>query len=259
MIELKQFNTIEDALELIFSLINHINAFDKKEAELEAENLRLKAEIQRLKGDDPDPITPSGMIPPYKKKDGKGDKIKPGRKNGHEGSRREAPEAIDNFVEHELAQCPDCGCPLCKTIGKRKRIIEDISVTRPEVTEHTINRYYCKNCRKTVEPIITEALPNAQIGLKFLVTTARLHFGLGMTVGNIVKWADGLSRFKITPGGLTQMWFNFAERLRTFYDIIQVEVRRSPNVKIDETGWRVMGQAEVPRSCAARAESHVSH
>jgi len=51
---------------------------------------------------------------------------------------------------------------------KRKRKIEDIPVIKPEVTEHTINRYYCQNCKKTVEPIITDAMPNAQIGLKFL-------------------------------------------------------------------------------------------
>jgi len=38
------------------------------------------------------------------------------------------------------------------------------------------------------------------------------------------------------------MWFNLAERLRPFYDVIHQEVRGSPAVKCDETGWRVLGK-----------------
>lgn len=219
------------------------NAELKREnAELKKENTELRDEIKRLKGEDPDPNTPSGMTPTYRKENKKSRHLKPGCKKGHKGSRREPPKVNMPPVEHELKQCPDCGCPLCKSIGKRKRVIEDIPVTKPEVTEHIINRYYCKNCCKNVEPVITEALPGSQLGIRFLLITAWLHFGLGMTIGNITKWLNTIVGIEITSSGLTQMWKRLADYLVPLYNDIGKEVRGSPVVHADETGWRVNGK-----------------
>jgi regulator of replication initiation timing len=255
MIDVESINTLQEAKATIYTLIEYIKKLESKIAALEVavselkkenavlkeENLQLKQEIKRLRGDDPDPNTPSGMIPTFKKQNKKEKHSKPGRKNGHEGSRREQPKATA-FINHELKQCPDCGCCLCKSQGKRKRIIEDIAISKPEVTEHTINRYYCPRCKKPVEPLITCALPHSQLGNRFLVTTAWLHFCLGMTVGNIVKWLDAIGGLKITAGGLTQMWQRLAMYLGPMYDEIGNEVRGSPVAHADETGWRLNGK-----------------
>ena len=255
MIDVESINTLQEAKATIYTLIEYIKKLESKIAALEVavselkkenavlkeENLQLKEEIKRLRDGAPDPNTPSGMIPAFKKQNKKQKHSKPGRKNGHEGSRREQPKATV-FINHEMKQCPDCGCCLCKAQGKRKRIIEDIAISKPEVTEHTINRYYCPRCKKPVEPVITSALPHSQLGNRFLVTTAWLHFCLGMTVGNIVKWLDAIGGIKITTGGLTQMWQRLAMYLGPMYDEIGNEVRGSPVAHADETGWRLNGK-----------------
>ncbi|GAG31711.1 unnamed protein product, partial [marine sediment metagenome] len=44
-------------------------------------------------------------------------------------------------------------------------MIEDIpEEIEPVVTEHTIWRDYCPQCRKHVEPVVPEALPGATLG-----------------------------------------------------------------------------------------------
>ena len=41
-----------------------------------------------------------------------------------------------------------------------------------EVTEHTIHRDWCGNCRKRVEPTVPDALPGATLGNHVLVISA---------------------------------------------------------------------------------------
>src|ERR1700730_11235133 len=60
----------------------------------------------------PSPTTPSGMVPPYQKPVISGRRKRPGRKAGHSGQRRQAPEQIDQHLEHRCKQCPTCQGPL---------------------------------------------------------------------------------------------------------------------------------------------------
>lgn len=192
--DLDKINYLDEAKKSIVLLLNEIET-------LEAEIARLKALLE------PDPSTPSGSIPTYKKANKKKQRHKkPGRKKGHRGERRAIPENIDRYEEHTAKTCPDCGAPLGKPIEKRKRYIEDIPNIKPEVTEHTINRYFCPHCKKNVEPKVTCALPRAQFGLRFLLITAWMHFALGMTAGNIIKWLGSVCQMEVSAGGLTQMW-----------------------------------------------------
>ncbi len=72
---------------------------------------------------------------------------------------------IDRREEHRAEVCPDCGGPLQRCKRKRTRTVEDIlEDLRTAVTEHTIHRDYCPACKKHVEPIVPDALPNAKIG-----------------------------------------------------------------------------------------------
>lgn len=55
------------------------------------------------------PTTPSGMTPVYLKPSANRRRKKPGRKPGHSGAWRPAPQHIDSTCEHPLKTCPDCG------------------------------------------------------------------------------------------------------------------------------------------------------
>src|SRR5262249_30752576 len=99
------------------------------------------------------PSTPSGMKPTFHKPTTKTRSKKPGRAQGHPGSRRPTPSKIDRHQEHRAEACPECGGPLQRCRQSRTRVIEDIpEIIEPVVTEHTIHRDYCPKCHKQVEP-----------------------------------------------------------------------------------------------------------
>jgi hypothetical protein len=187
------------------------------------------------------PTTPSGMTPPYLKPAHKKRNKPPGRGKGHPGAARPRPTHIDQYAEHTLEHCPDCQTPLPKPVDSYRRYIEDLPPVQPVVTEHTIHRYWCPQCKKIVAPMVPEALPNAMIGLRLVVFTAWLHYLVGVSVQSLVQMVSVFSSFKVSAGGLTQAWKNLAGLLEPLYDAIGQKVSQSAVLSADETGWRLSG------------------
>ncbi len=162
-----------------------------------------------------------------------------GRKKGHQGTRRNLPTQIDRTEEHRASCCPDCGGELKKCSGTRERIIEDIPEdVRVETVKHVIHRDWCPNCRKAVEPIVTDALPKSSIGNGIVVLCAWLHFALGNTIAQILEVFNFHLRFKMSPGGLVQMWHRLADILLAWYEEIIEDIQKAGVLHGDETGWR---------------------
>jgi len=163
-----------------------------------------KAEQLNGKPPQPAPTTPSSMIAPYQKPAHRQRKKTPGRPVGHPGTGRRRPTKIDATEIHPLCQCPECGSPVQKPVRVYRRIIEDIPPVEPRVTEHVVNGYRCSKCKKIVIAKVTDALPNAGIGLRPVVFTAWLHYPVGVSVDNPVAMLSVLSSVKVSAGGLTQ-------------------------------------------------------
>ena len=68
------------------------------------------------------PATPSAMVPTFLKTPADARRRKPGRKAGHPGTRRPAPEAIHRRVAHRLVCCPNCRGALTRTQQTRTLI-----------------------------------------------------------------------------------------------------------------------------------------
>lgn len=189
------------------------------------------------------PATPSGMKPvhqkPLNQKRGK----KPGRKAGHPGSRRKSPDRIDQRKTHRASCCPHCQGKLKQCSTTRTRYTEDIpqNIT-PVVTEHTIHRDWCPHCKKSVEPVVPDALPGSQIGNRVLTLSAWLHYGLGQTIDHVVDVFNHHLQFPLTAGGLVQQWYRLQEILFPWYEQIQAEALSAAVLHADETGWRVNGR-----------------
>lgn len=189
------------------------------------------------------PARPSGMTPVHQKpattKRGK----KPGRKAGHPGSRRKAPDRIDERKTHRAAFCPHCQGPLKRCCNTRTRFTEDIPADiRPVATEHTIHRDWCPRCRKQVEPVVPDALPGSQIGNRVLTLSAWLHYGLGQTTAHVVDVFNHHLQFPLSRGGLIQQWYRLQEILFPWYEQIREQALASAVLHGDETGWRVNGK-----------------
>lgn len=189
------------------------------------------------------PSTPSGMVPVYQKPSvGRRRRKKPGAKPGHAGSRRKTPEKIDERAEHRLDACPCCGGELQRCKRTRTRIIEDIpQEITPVVTEHTIHRDYCPSCKKHVEPVVPDAMPNATLGHHVVALSSWFHYGLGVTIGQVRDILGSHLHTDITAGGLLDGWQRLAETLFPWYEQIGREARAGAVLHADETGWRVDG------------------
>ena len=191
----------------------------------------------------PSPSTPSGMVPIYTKPNTPKRRQKPGAKKGHPGHRRDQPKRIDKHETHRLKRCPCCGGPLQRCARKRTRTIEDIpEEIEPVVTEHTIHRDYCPKCKKHVEPVVPDAMPGATLGHQVIALTSWFHYGLGITIDQIVDILGYHLQTKLTPGGLIGAWRRLSEILLAWYEQIAEEAKNSAYLHADETGWRVNGQ-----------------
>jgi transposase len=202
---------------------------------------KMLAEQQRKPGDTPS--TPSGMKPVYEKPTTPQRRKKPGAKKGHKGCRRPPPPVIHQRVILRLERCPVCQSKVTPCQQTRTRIVEDIpeNIT-PIVTQYTIQRVWCPQCRQRVEPKVADALPGAQVGNHVVVLSAWLHYGLGVTIDQILSVFHFHLHFKLTPGGLVQMWYRLQEILFAWYDQIKAQALKAKTLFADETGWRVKGK-----------------
>ena len=205
---------------------------------------RRIAELESKGGIAPSsPSTPSGMVPVYTKPNKPKRRKKPGARQGHPGTRRKKPVKIDRRETHRLECCPCCGRPLQRCDRTRTRLVEDIpEVIEPVVTEHTIHRDYCPHCKKHVEPVVPDAMPKAALGHQVVALTSWFHYGLGLTIDQVVDILGYHLQTKLTPGGLVDAWRRLAEVLEGWYRQIAEEAKSSAHLHGDETGWRVNGQ-----------------
>lgn len=193
----------------------------------------------------PDPATPSGQRPIYARPNRrKRRRKKRGAKAGHKGHRRPKPQQIDRREQHPpLRRCPDCDGPVHAPRKRRRRIIidlpEDLSA---ENTEHAIPRQWCSGCRKYVEPPVPDAEPKATLGHRTVATLAWLHYGLGITIDQVVQIMGQHLNTKLSAGGLVAMWHRLARDLEPWYEQIGERARASAKLHGDETGWRVDGE-----------------
>ena len=205
----------------------------------------LSAQAAKNQAAAPGPHTPSGALAPYEKPGkAKGKrKRKPGGKPGHPGTRRSKPAKPTRRVKHApLKHCPHCGSRVCKATRERRRSIEDVPQVEPEVTEHIIPQHWCPGCKKHVEPVVDEAMPNATFGHRLVVLTAWLHYGLGQTLSHVAALLQTYLHFCLTEGGLVNAWRRLGEVLWPWYEQIGQAVKDSAVLFADETGWRVDGR-----------------
>jgi len=206
--------------------------------------LAMARHVAGLRPESSSPATPSGMVPVYEKPAApKRRRKKPGAKAGHAGARRPTPAKIDQQVEHRLDVCPCCGGALQRCKRQRQRIIEDIprQIT-PIVTEHTIHRDYCPSCKKHVEPVVPDAMPNATLGHNVMALSSWFHYGLGVTIGQVRDILGSHLHTQVSAGGLVDGWRRLAEAIEPWHEQIAQEAKEHAVLHADETGWRVNGQ-----------------
>jgi len=82
----------------------------------------------------------------------------------------------------------------------------------------------------------------SQIGPDAQAAAVLLHTQTGLSHGKVVSVFDALFGIKLSRGASAQINLRAAERLEPDYHLILANVRRSPQIAADETGWRTEGR-----------------
>jgi transposase len=141
----------------------------------------------------------------------------------------------------ELKICPDCGRKVKKKKGKRKRTTTDIQPGKPINTEWDIERGYCENCKKIVEPVVAEALPNSRFGLTLALYVTFLSV-LGITLGKIRCILLHDYNLTISKGTLANLIEQVAGYLGSDYEKLRLQLLQEKDIFGDETSHPINGK-----------------
>jgi transposase len=218
--------------------------------ELRAENARLRAEVERLAvrvaeleselaGRGPGaPTTPAWVkknTPPRPKKARMKRSASFSRPRGVATAR----------VEHAVDACPDCGCVLRGGSVKRHREVIEIALRPATVTDHVLIERVCPVCAKRCVPTLGPAdgvVGQHRFGPALLALIATLHEVGRMPVRPIQAHLAAVFGVHVSLGAIENALHAVAARGAARVASIRDEVRASPVVNADETGWRQDGQ-----------------
>lgn len=158
------------------------------------------------------------------------------------GRRRSTPT---EQVVHAVAQCPDCGCPLVGGSRQRSREVLELAPAPAVVSEHVYLVRRCPQCgRRCVPPPelagVVVGRQRLGVGLVSLIATLRM---LGRwPYGQIHRYLAGVHGLRLSQGALVGAVRTVARQGAAAATQIQEQVRASPVVHGDETGWRENGR-----------------
>ena len=216
----------------------------KRVEELEQKLAEALRTIEELKKENVElrELVKEKSVPSFVKEDVRIYHHKSGQKEGHEGVSRETPERIDEIKEHKLKTCPICENKVSKTQETRERVTEDVEQPRTKNTKHIIHRYFCKHCNKIVEPIVTDALPNARFGLRLMILILILKLDSRIPSDKITSILNSVFGIKISDGEIYGVLKQLSNAFGDYYEGLVIKIREALVKHIDETSWRVNGR-----------------
>lgn len=188
---------------------------------------------------------------PFSRREPKAAPQKPGRKAGERYGRRcrrPIPRTIDQVVEVPLpAECPHCGGGV-EEEGVVSQYQTEIPAPRVMQIEFRIHVGCCGRCRRRVQgrhPRQTsDAIGSAasQLGPRALALATQLNKGLGLPYGKTATLLEEAFGLRVSRAGLCPAMARVARKAEPTYAALIEQIRGSPSVTPDETGWRVGGR-----------------
>lgn len=170
-------------------------------------------------------------------------KKQPGRKAGHVGITRHAPDHIDEVIEEILHECPDCHHVLGASLEVEEQIQEDIILMYVRVRKYRRHVYGCEHCQKQVKaPYHPEHVPFGYLGANVLIQAAILKYYHCLPYRKIRELFQEMAGLTISPGGISQALARISHWLGVEKATLLEAIRGSPQLHVDETGWRLDGK-----------------
>ena len=170
-------------------------------------------------------------------------RMKPGQKPGHVGMTRATPDHIDEIINETLHECPDCHHALGSPIDVEEQIQEDIVPAHVRVRKYLRHKYHCDHCGKElVAPYHPEHVPLGYLGANVLIQAVILKYHHCLPYRKIRELLQELAGITISPGGISQALARISHWLGVEKAVLLDAIRGSPQLHVDETGWRLDGK-----------------
>ena len=156
--------------------------------------------------------------------------------------RREAPTVV---VEHRIRYCPVCASALGGiSVARRRQVIELPPPPPVEVTEHVVYHGWCSQCgtwREAPLDVSREVVGQGRFGVKIASLIAYLRTVMRLPVRQIQAYLASLHGLSISSGEIIGLTQRVTAQLEPQLAEVKQQIRASPAVQMDETGWREDG------------------
>lgn len=224
----------------------------QEEAELRAENAELRrlltaalariAELEeQIKKQRPDP---PAFVKPNRPKRDKPAGPRTKRAAQHNTSRRrETPTRIER---HALNRCPTCAYRLSgESIDYTRQVVEIPPPPPVEITEHQVVKRWCPQCETWHSPHLDlsgQIIGQGRIGVRIAGLITYLRTTLRLPVRHIQAYLQSLHGLWLSVGEIVTLQHRVRRTVQHVVDNLKEQMRQSPVIHADETGWRENGQ-----------------
>jgi transposase len=171
---------------------------------------------------------------------------KPRKKREAQFNRARRRERPTRIVEHHISACEECGSRLGGvSIARRRQVIEVPPPPPVEVTEHVVYHGWCSQCRKWREApmdVSAEVLGQGRLGVRITSMIAYLRTVMRLPVRQIQAYLATLHGLKVSIGEIVELLHRAKDQLHPLLAALKQQIRASPAVQADETGWREDGK-----------------
>jgi len=188
---------------------------------------------------------------PFSKGSAKESPKPPGRKPGAQYGRqatRPIPAKVD---QHILVGCP-LFCPHCegevKVTGKTDQYQTELPRPRVVTRHFEIHVGRCTACGRTVQArhrlqtSDVREVGTVQLGPELIATAAHMNKVEGLSYGRVSALLERLYGVTVNRSSLARSLGRLAKRGEPSYEILKSQLRASPVVYPDETGWKIGGR-----------------
>ncbi len=237
-------------------------AYQRRIAELEAENADLKAlvaelkaqvtglaeQIAKLSKNSSNSSKPpsSDIVKPPKPAPSKNRKRKIGGQPGH--AKHERPpfsrEEVDDVRKYGLNCCPDCGGAV-STRTREARVVQQVEIVeRPiEIVEHRARGCWCRRCRKLVfAPLPTAVRQGGLLGPRLTALVGYLKGVCHASFSTIRRYFRDVLHIRISRGQLAKVIGKVSAAIGPSYEELRARLPLESRLNVDETGHKNNGK-----------------
>jgi transposase len=174
------------------------------------------------------------------------DEKQPRKKRDAKHNRGRSYAVPTQIVEHRIVSCPQCHLRLGGISLARVREVIDLPEPQPvEVIHHRIFKGWCAQCQCWHEAPVDlheEVLGQGRIGVRLTSVIALLRTVMRLPIRQIRALLRILYRCEISTGEIVELLHRVVSHAKPVLERIKGQIRASPAVQADETGWREDGE-----------------